>query len=344
MLTSRLFKIKQHTRNVLIFKRSLPVAAFLLASLIFVWPALFAERQSVQLAVKKMGRTGSDMEQVRFYSNDDSNQPLSVTTPVVMETDPQKQIVTLETPEALYKMSNGVSLTSWTSYALAFQQDKYLYFEDAVVSSTDTGYMALSSQVIYDYTKNMLHSDAPVHIDGPDGRLDAEGFVIYDKGDHIDFKGKSDIWIVSQKEPLHIQSDDGVRIHQSSQTIAAAGDVCVRQAAGRIASDKMTLFYYTKQQNPTSRIQKIVAEGRVAAETPAQKMTGDRGEYNPETSLVTMTGDVVLSQGNSVAYADTATLNLKTGVSSLTPDAQRDAGKRITGTLVPAELKGKDDR
>ena len=343
MLTSRLFKIKRHTRNVLIFKRSLPVAAFLLASLIFVWPALFAERQAVQLAVKKTERTGGDMEQVRFYSNDDSDQPLTVTVPVVMETDPQKQIVTLEAPEALYRMENGVFLTSWTSYALAFQQDKYLYFEDTVVSSTDTGYMGLSSQVIYDYTKNMLSSGAPVHITGPDGQLDAQGFSLYNKGDNIDFNGKSDIKITSQKDPIHIQSDDGVRIHQSGQTITALTHVRVRQLDRQIASDKMTLFYYAPRQNPENRVQKIQAEGQVVATTPTQKMTGDYGEYNPETGLITMTGNVVLSQGSSLAYADTATLDMKTGVSSLTPDVKQDKNKRITGTLVPSELKGKDE-
>jgi hypothetical protein len=53
MFTPRLFKIKRYSRRVLVFKRSLPVFAFLLASLMLVWPVLIAEqKEQFSVAVK----------------------------------------------------------------------------------------------------------------------------------------------------------------------------------------------------------------------------------------------------------------------------------------------------
>ena len=76
----QLFKLKKHTRRVLICKRSLPVFAFLLASLMMVWPLLFAEqKEQFSLAIssgKKMSDAKVDMEDVRFFSQDKKKQPL----------------------------------------------------------------------------------------------------------------------------------------------------------------------------------------------------------------------------------------------------------------------------
>ncbi|MGN1063186.1 MAG: hypothetical protein ACI4QM_02555, partial [Alphaproteobacteria bacterium] len=101
MFTRRLLKIKIHSRRVLIFKRSLPIFAFLLAGIMFAWPALIEQKDRFTAAVMptdKMTGSDVDMEQVRFFSQDDKNRPITVTAVSVLETDPAKQIVTLEKP------------------------------------------------------------------------------------------------------------------------------------------------------------------------------------------------------------------------------------------------------
>ena len=78
MFTPRLFKIKRHSRRVLVFKRPLPVFAFILASLMLVWPILIAEqKEQFSVAVKTDKKNTSakvDMEQVRFYAQDKKKQ------------------------------------------------------------------------------------------------------------------------------------------------------------------------------------------------------------------------------------------------------------------------------
>lgn len=346
MFTPRLFKIKMHTRRVLIFKRSLPVFAFLLASLMFAWPTLIATKDQFSLAVKSDERTiGSDvdMERVRFFSQDNKRQPLTVTAPKVLETDSARQIVTLYEPVATYKMESGVVLTSKTPYGFAFQKEEYLYFEDEVVTTTDTGYKAVSSRVICDHKEGTLDSESPVTITGPSGKLKAEGFLIYNKGDNIDFRGKTDTTVFSVEGDIRIRSQNGLLINQVPQTITALQDVIITQNDKVITADKVVLVYNTASQNIDNRIAKIEAFGHVTVQSPTQKITGDHGLYDPRSTMVEMTGNVVLHQGRNYLEGDRATLDMTTGESTLVPKKSQMPGGsetsgRVRGQLLPADL------
>ena len=180
MFTPRLFKLKRHSRRVVLFKRGLPVFAFLLASIMLLWPTVFAEqKEQFSVAVKSNQKNVAphvDIETVRFYTQDKKKQPLTVTAPRVLETDSDKQIVTLYKPEAIYDMASGVRMTSNTSQGLIYQQEEHMFFEDEVVTTTDTGYRALSTQVLCDNKAGEMRSNAPVTITGPTGKLKAEVF------------------------------------------------------------------------------------------------------------------------------------------------------------------------
>ena len=344
MFTLRLFKIKKHTRRVILFKRGLPVFAFLLASLMMIWPVLFAEQKerfSLPQSGQKIGSAKMDMENVRFVAQDKKKQPLTVTTTKVLETDAEHQLVTLYKPIATYTMASGVLLTAVTSHGVVDQVNELMTFEDEVTATTDTGYKAVSSQVVCRNRDGVMDSQDPVTVTGPTGRLKAEGFHITDKGDYIHFTGKTDSTILSADGDIRIRSTNGLVIAQPNQTVTATESVVVTQQNKVITADKMILFYWTKDQNPDTRIKKIEAFGHVVAESEGHKITGDTGIYDPQKGTITMTDNVVLFEGNSHLAGQTATLNLNTGESTLVP-VQSTTGQtgRIKGRLLPAELKG----
>lgn len=343
MFTRRLLKIKIHSRRVLIFKRSLPIFAFLLASIMFIWPTLSEQKDKFTAAVMPTGKikgSSVDMERVRFFSKDDKKRPMTVTAVSVLETDPAKQIITLDKPIATYKMENGVTLTSVTTYGLAFQKEEYLYFEEEVETTTDTGWKCLSSKVICDYKEGTLESDSPIFISGPDGKLTAKsGFFLFEKGDKINFKGETETVITSQGTPIRITSENGMNINQTDKTITAHKNVVVKQKNQTITADKIVAYYVEHAKKGDSKISKIVAEGHVTASNQSQKITGDSGVYNPRSGLMEMTGNVVLHHGKNQAKGTKATLNLKTGKSSLTARENSGAPARVKGTLIPADLK-----
>ena len=343
MFTPRLFKLKKHTRRVLICKRSLPVFAFLLASLMMVWPMLFAEqKEQFSLAVspdKKMTDAKVDMEDVRFFSQDKKKQPLTVTAPRVLETDTDNELITLYKPTATYILSSGVMLTSKTSSGLIDKPNETMMLEDTVISTTDTGYKAVSSKVFCKNREGIISSSAPVTITGPTGKLKAAGFKMYNKGDNIDFSGHTDSTLFSKDGDIRIRSENGLLINQVPQTVTAVKKVKVTQQEKTITADKMILTYWTKEQNPNHRVKQIEAIGHVTAESQGSKITGDKGIYDPQKGTVSMTGNVILYQGGSHVAGDKAVLNLNTGESTLSP-GKKQTQTRVKGTLVPADMKG----
>lgn len=345
MFTKRLFKIKLHTRRVLILKRGLPVFAFLFASLMLVWPSLIApQKEQFSLVTPKEieGQgVGVDMEQVRFYSQDSKKQPLTVVATKVLETDIEKQIITMYKPVATYQMENGIGLTGKTPYGLFYQKEDYMLFEDKVIVTTDSGYEAVSRSVTCNNKTGEIYSDEKITIDGPAGHLKATGFKMTDSGNQIIFKNKTDTTIIQDRENVQIQTEDGLEIEQIHQTITGQKNVVVTQGSKTITADKMVLHYLTKEQNPNNRVDKIEAFGNVIAYTPEHKITGNKGVYNPQTGEIIMSENVILYQGKNHIAGETATLNLNTGVSKITPKKQGQSGGRVKGTLIPSELKGK---
>ncbi len=348
MFTRRLLKLKIHSRRVLIFKRSLPIFAFLLAGVMIVWPNLseqkdkFTARQLPDSAVK--GAT-INMEEVRFFSKDGKDKPMNIVAKSVQETDAVKKIITLNEPVATYQMNNKTQLLSKTSYALVFQKEEYLYCSQPVTTTTNTGWQADSIHVIYDYKTGTLESESPVFVKGPDGTLEADkGFFIQNKGDLIDFYGHTKTQIISLTDKIKITSENGLKINQLDKTITAIDDVIVYQKEYTITANKMTLFYMDGQKGKgkgkgKDKIKEIVAVGHVVASNGTQKMTGDTGVYNPKTGIIKMTGHVVMHQGDNQAKGDTATFNLNTGKSSLNAIQTGDKPARIRGTFIPAKIQ-----
>ena len=344
MFTLRLFKIKMHTRRVLIFKRSLPVFAFLLACLMLLWPILLAE-QKEQFSLAVQGSSGMkgarvDMEKVRFFSQDKKKQPFEVTASRVLETDPQKQQITLYKPVARYQMEKAL-MTAKSPYGLADQKNETLFFEEETTATTDTGYQVVSSKILCDNKTGVISGPAPITVTGPSGQLKAVGFKLYNKGDNIDFYGHTDTTLTSSDGPIHVTSKNGLLIDQSTQTITALQSVKATQSDKIITADQMILTYWTKDQNPDSRVKEIIAAGHVVARSPDNKVTGGHGVYNPKTGIIVMHDNVTFYQGGSHITGDKATINLTTGESDLVPK-KTTSGKpeRVRGRLIPTELKG----
>ncbi len=450
MFTLRLLKIKIHSRRVLMFKRSLPIFAFLLASMIFVWPAVVKNKDKFNLAIPaptvKKG-ANVDMEQVRFFSKDKQMQPLTILAEAVQETDTEKKIIRLEQPIATYEMRDGVILKSVTPYGLAYQQENYLFFDEEVQTTTDNGYVVWSSGVKCDYDKGTLASNRPVLLRGVGGTMNADGFYLAEKGDILNFIGNARAVLFNKEKPMTLMADtgavrqskqfdakpadlvltgmEGIKVRQKNQTITvkgqaqmkqmktvlnaneivihynekkddktqrvkqltAVGQAVVRQPGNTVHADKM-IFYSNKEDinkelkkrnlsdafrksgakqlivalgnvkafegentivanemvvfadndSVAQKMKKVVATGNVKAFNKTQQILGDCGEYDPSTGLVTTTGNVFLSEGNTKAHGETATLNLNTGVSTLNGGASEKSNGRVKGSLIPAEI------
>ncbi len=447
MFTLRLLKLKIHSRRVFIFKRSLPVFAFLLASVMIVWPALNEQNDKFATAapsVKNIKNSNSDMDSVRFFSQDKEQNPITVTAAMVREMDKGRQIISLTEPRAKYIMSDGVVLTGVTPYGLAFQKEKYLYFEERVDSQTDTGYIADSEKVVCDYNAGTIGSEQDVFIKGPAGMLKGNGFFVKDKGNYLYFKGhtatlifhhekpieaiaaldfdKQKSYLSENKQNIYITSENGLILNQSDKTVTALKNVDVYQDKNHLEAQSLILNY-DKGANRKTEVRRITAREKVIATFPQQKATGNElivyrandeiisirdtlaryienetqsigqivelngnavlkeknntiqadkiyaiydvngnmqrvvaignmsatngmqrihghyGIYTPETKIVSVHENVSLHEKESVLKGEYATLNLKTGISSLGASKQSASGGRVHGQIIPNDFE-----
>lgn len=90
-------------------------------------------------------------------------------------------------------------------------------------------------------------------------------------------------------------------------------------------------------------LQRADAYGHVVILSGTETVTGERGDYNAETGIATVSGSVKISrEGGNQLEGGWAHVNLNTGVSKLFPTAAGapDSGQRVQGVFIPQK---KDD-
>lgn len=124
--------------------------------------------------------------------------------------------------------------------------------------------------------------------------------------------------------PVEVAADQ-LSVDQVDGSAVFTGNVVIGQGEMRLSADKVTVDYAEGDQ---SRIQTLRAEGGVTLVSGADAAEAGEAVYDVGSGNVTLTGDVVLTQGRNVLTGDRMTVNLATGT------AQVDG--RVRSILQPA--------
>ncbi len=156
---------------------------------------------------------------------------------------------------------------------------------------------------------------------------------------------------------MKIESNS-LEVRDKEKTAVFIGNVVVTQGETVMRCKELTVHYEgnalgldpkkappaTKTQQKdasTQKIKRLVAVGGVIVTSKDQKATGDRGVFEMASNTVTLTGNVIVTQGQNVMRGDTLTVDLNTNQSTL-------GGKgRVHGLLIPnsdKDKKGKKDK
>lgn len=116
-------------------------------------------------------------------------------------------------------------------------------------------------------------------------------------------------------EPIKVLADEAT--YEGGLTVLV-GNVDVTQGSARIRSDKMNI-YRSEVTGETSGSLKLGAVNRIDARgnfrytTPENNVTGDRGVYERDKGIITVTGNVKVRQpGGNTATTDKLIYNVKT--------------------------------
>ena len=140
-------------------------------------------------------------------------------------------------------------------------------------------------------------------------------------------------------QPIDIQSDT-LEVLDDEKRAIFRGNVEAVQGSMTLRSRELLVNYDGGEglSGSNSRITKIRADGKVLITTEKnQTATSDWAIFDVKTQLVTIGGNVVLSQGENVIKGDRLVIDLKTGRSRFENEGQVAEKKRVRGIFKPKQ-------
>ncbi len=143
------------------------------------------------------------------------------------------------------------------------------------------------------------------------------------------------------KAPVTVTSES-LTVDEKARTAVFTGNVLVVQGQMRLSAAEVRVEYEAEQ----NRIARLWATGGVILVNAEDAAQSQKADYVIDTGVVTMTGDVVLTQGPATFTAQTFVANMTTGLgqlqgavrSTFTPSAAAEgAGEGAQGDTQKAD-------
>ncbi len=130
------------------------------------------------------------------------------------------------------------------------------------------------------------------------------------------------------------------RVDYNSRTKVAnvTGNATVVEDKRRVRADRFVAFF--KDDAGKNNLARVEAQGNVIITTPLEVARGDRGDYDAEARIATLSGNVKLTRGDNQLNGERAEVNMKTGVSRLlaaSGGGSQPDKPRVRVLIVPGE-------
>jgi lipopolysaccharide export system protein LptA len=166
----------------------------------------------------------------------------------------------------------------------------------------------------------------------------------------------------NRDQPVHIEAAT-LEVRDKDKVATFSGDVKVRQGDTGLRCKSLMVFYEQdgaggakgstlKAASPgpggQQKIKRLEARGGVVVTQKEQTATGDLGIFDMKTNTVTLTGNVVMTEGKNILRGDRLVVNLTSGVSKV--ESGKNGHGRVEGLflpgsappgMMPGELPGK---
>lgn len=154
----------------------------------------------------------------------------------------------------------------------------------------------------------------------------------------------------NRDEPVHIESNT-LEVRDKDKVATFSGDVRVKQGDTAMRSRALVVFYEqeggaqssssggkpmpaaTAGPGGSQKIKRLEARGDVVVTQKDQTATGETGIFDMKTNTVTLTGNVVMTQGKNVLRGDKLMVDLTTGVSRV--ESGKNSRGRVQGLFLP---------
>jgi lipopolysaccharide export system protein LptA len=149
--------------------------------------------------------------------------------------------------------------------------------------------------------------------------------------------------------PIDITADE-LELVDAQHLAIWRGSVEAVQNSNRLHADVLNIFFNGQPSSGSSstgapgrnwgKVQRMDAQGSIYFVTPTQTARGDHAVYELGSDTITITGDVIVVQGQSVVHGDRLLVDLKTNRATMVSDARgRGAPGRVRGVFYPNDQK-----
>lgn len=150
----------------------------------------------------------------------------------------------------------------------------------------------------------------------------------------------------NRKDPIKIEATT-LEVRDREKVAIFTGNVFVQQGDTVLRCRQLTVHYegtataVQAKDGPgvsSQQIRRLVAVGGVIVTSKDQRATGTSGVYDARANTVTLTGDVVLTQGPNVMRGERLVTDLTTGLSRLDAETKTSPG-RVQGLFIPGTAR-----
>jgi lipopolysaccharide export system protein LptA len=157
----------------------------------------------------------------------------------------------------------------------------------------------------------------------------------------------------NRDQPVHIEAAT-LEVRDKNKTATFSGDVRVKQGDTGLRCKSLLVFYEGNESGGKTmtsatpgpggqqKIKRLEARGGVVVTQKQQTATGDLGIFDMRTNTVTLSGNVVMTQGKNVLRGERLVVDLTNGVSRV--ESGKNGTGRVQGLFVPGgaapDLKG----
>ena len=134
-------------------------------------------------------------------------------------------------------------------------------------------------------------------------------------------------------QPIQIESDR-LEIRDTDKIAVYSGNVRVQQGVTTLTTTTLNVHYSGDAKNgaPGSTVDRIEAGPPVVVKAEDRTATGDHALFEMDHDMVTLTGNVVLTQGDNVVHGERLVVNLKSRQA-------RMEGGRVQTVITPRAAK-----
>jgi len=177
-----------------------------------------------------------------------------------------------------------------------------------------------------------IEADGHVRLQSP-GRTVTGDHAVYNLDTRILRVTGGDLGVDTGKEKL--TAADSLEYQDGPQIAIARGNATVVQTGRRVRADKMT-GHFQRQADGKLDLVRLEADGNVEVKTPDTYATSNKGDYDLKADIMTLSGNVKVTNAGNQFNGEYAEVNVKTGVSRLLGSASGTGTGTVKSLIMPS--------